>query len=305
MTRTPHVLMLFLDGVGIGRKNARYNPFFATNLRAFQSLLGETMPHLRDAHRVSASASLVPINATLGVAGLPQSGTGQTSLLTGINAARRIGKHYGPYPYSALRTVIKERNIFHQLHMKGKMVFYANAFPQQFFDHIKTSANHVTAITMSWIMSGFPLNDHSALAAGKALSSDITSERWNKLGFPRVPVSTPQEAGRRLIGFTQQYDFVLYEYYLTDHAGHSQSMEEAKEILHNLDGLLEGILCSINADSTLFVVTSDHGNMEDLSTKSHSRNPVPLLCVGHKHRQFAQSVKNITHVTPAIVNMMQ
>lgn len=305
MAGSPHVLMLFLDGVGVGKKDSAKNPFFSATITTFNELFGGRMPHLRDAHRSTSSVSLAPINATLGVAGLPQSGTGQTSLMTGINAARHIGKHFGPYPYSSLKPVIRERNIFHRLHGMEKKVFYANAFPRQFFEHIQSTKTRTTAITMSWMASGFALNDHHALAAGNALSADITSGRWSALGYPDMPILTTREAGRRLVEFTRQYDFVLYEYYFTDHAGHSQSMAEAKDVLYKLDGLLEGILQKFDHEHMTLIVTSDHGNLEDLSTKSHTRNPVPLLCVGRGHRQIIERVKNLTHVAPAVVHLLQ
>ena len=155
------------------------------------------------------------------------------------------------------------------------------------------------------MMSGFALNDHHVLAAGDALSADITNERWGALGYPEMPVLSTQAAGRKLVEFTRKNDFVLYEYYFTDHAGHSQSMTEAQQVLQKLDGLLEGIFSTFDHSTMLMLMTSDHGNLEDLSTKTHTRNPVPLLCVGSRHREVADRVKNLVHVTPAIVSLFQ
>lgn len=305
MRSTPQVLLLFLDGVGIGSQNPKKNPFFAFRLTSLYSLLNGHIPHLRDAHYSSSKVSLVPLNVTLGVSGLPQSGTGQTSLLTGINASRLIGKHFGPYPFSALRPIIKEQNIYRNLQSLRKTVFYANAFPRQFFEHITSKQNRMSAITMAWLMSGFELNDSTTLAEGKAVSADITNERWNKLGYPDMPVISPQTAGERLVRLAEQYDFVLFEYYVTDHAGHSQSMEEAYKVLTTFDEMLEGILSNLDRNSMLLIITSDHGNLEDLSTKSHTRNPVPLLVVGSKHKNITGKAKNLTHVAPAILNVFQ
>ncbi len=305
MPSSPHVLMLFLDGVGIGNNNPEQNPFFASKLHTFSQLFGGEMPHLRDARRSSTVMTMAPINATLGITGLPQSGTGQTSLLTGINASRFIGKHFGPYPYSTLKPILYEKNIFQQLKLMGKKVFYVNAFPPKYFEYIQTHKNRMSAISMSWLLSGFALNDHTVLSDGKALSADITSERWNKLGFPSASILSPQQAGKRLAELLHEYDFVLYEYYYTDHVGHSQSMNEAKELLTALDGLLEGIASAFNYESMLLIITSDHGNMEDLSIKTHTRNPVPFLSMGKNHSEIAHRVKNLTHVTPAIVNMLR
>ncbi|HTK81597.1 MAG TPA: metalloenzyme [Bacteroidota bacterium] len=300
MAAGPHVLMVFLDGVGIGAKDSPHNPFFSAPLPAFTKLGGGTLPSLRNARHSSSIASCVPVNATLGVKGLPQSGTGQTSLMTGINAARLIGKHFGPYPYSTLKPVIAESNIFRQLHDSGKSVCFANAFPRQFFEYI-AAKNRASAITTSWISSGFALNDHHALAAGEALSADITNARWPSMGYPDIQPISPQKAGARLASLAREHNFVLFEYWLTDHVGHDQSAREANDVLHNLDGLFEGILD--NLGGTLLVVTSDHGNLEDLSTKSHTRNPVPLMCAGRQHHRITDRVKNLTHIAPAILEL--
>src|SRR5947207_14613824 len=123
MPRRANVVMLFLDGVGVGTSNPAINPFFAGTYPALGELCGGDMIHLRHARRSSSSASITPISATLGTEGLPQSGTGQTALMTGINAASLIGKHFGPYPYSTLHPVIDEKNIFRMLRDSGKMVF--------------------------------------------------------------------------------------------------------------------------------------------------------------------------------------
>ena len=299
-----HVLFLFLDGVGIGEKDPAINPFFAAHLPTMKACMGGSLVHLSDMYRQDASMSLVPLDATLGVEGLPQSGTGQTTLLSGINAAKKIGKHFGPHPYSTLREVLHEKSIFRQIRERGRSSYFVNAYPQQYFTHIEKNKARVPATTLAWLATGQPLNDHTILRTGDALSADITNERWDRLGYPDMPVITVQEAGRRLVELTRVHDFVLYEFYFTDNAGHNQSMEEAKKVLQNLDGLLEGILSVFDNDNMLLIVTSDHGNMEDLSTKSHTRNPVPLLVVGNRHKEITEGATDLTHVTPAILRLM-
>jgi hypothetical protein len=64
-----------------------------------------------------------------------------------------------------------------------------------------------------------------------------------------------------------------FEYFLTDHAGHSRSMEEAAKVLRSLTACSR-ILGSLAAGMLLLVI-SDHGNMEDLSVKTHTES-VPL-----------------------------
>ncbi len=305
MPDSPHILMLFLDGVGIGLKDKKENPFFAAQLEIISDLMGGDIIHLRDAYRSNKVLSLVPLNTTLRVPGLPQSGTGQAALMTGTNAPKIIGKHFGPYLYSTLRPLVAEQNIFRILQTRGKKVYYANAFPQQYFDYIHTKKSRMAAIAYSWMSSGHDLNDATKLKAGRAISADITNEHWDKLGYPDVPVISPENAGKQLVELTKEFDFVLYEYYMTDRAGHDQSMEEAVQVLHMLDRLFRGILDALDYEHMLLIVTSDHGNIEDLSTKTHTRNPVPLLAFGRCHNEATARATNLTHVIRGITKILQ
>jgi len=303
MRKTQHVILLFLDGVGIGRKDSLTNPFFRAEMPTLKNILGGEMPHLGRRCLSGDSFSLVPLSATLGVSGLPQSGTGQTALVTGVNAASVAGRHFGPYPCSSIKPLLREKNIFRQIKSAGRKGFYANAFPRQYFQYM-ASHRRSTAINLSWTESGGSLCDAEALESGEALSADITNERWHRLGYETMEVITPHEAGRRLGGFGKKCDFVLFEYFYTDHAGHSRSMEESLKVLGALDGLIQGIMSVFDGESMLLIMTSDHGNLEDLSTKSHTRNPVPLLALGHKHREITAGAKSLTHVTPAIMKLL-
>jgi 2,3-bisphosphoglycerate-independent phosphoglycerate mutase len=300
----PHILLIFLDGVGVGRKSELVNPFFVASLPGFQTIGGGVIPSLRDAHHCSVHASLTPLNATLGMVGLPQSGTGQTALITGMNASRIIGKHFGPYLYSSLKPVVSRHNLFRRLQETGRRVCYANAYPHQYFDYLATH-RRVTVLPYAWLESGNILNEHTTLRTGRALSADITNERWHRLGYPDLSVITPEVAGNRIGMLSNEYDFVLFEFFDTDHAGHRQQMNEAVEILEKLDRMILGVLASIDRERTLVLVASDHGNIEDLSTKSHTRNPVPLFAFGARHRTFTKRLKSIMDVTPTIVEIMK
>jgi 2,3-bisphosphoglycerate-independent phosphoglycerate mutase len=143
------VIMLFLDGVGIGRKDARVNPLMVARMPHLRDLLGGVVPSLGRRTWNGAYATVLPIDATLGVAGLPQSGTGQTSLFTGVNAARLVGKHFGPHPYSTLRPVIEAHSIFTRLVHAGRMACFANAYPQKFFDYIERRPSRMTVTNYS------------------------------------------------------------------------------------------------------------------------------------------------------------
>ncbi len=302
------VLMLFLDGVGIGKKDPEVNPFFRARLPALRSLFDGELPSHHRRRFSNRRATLIPLDATLGVQGLPQSGTGQTALFTGVNAPRVVGKHFGPYPYSTLRPIIQEQNIFRRLLTLHKKPYFANAFPQRFFDYISRHKSRISVTSSSCLASGIPLLNAGDLARGNGISGDITNAGWPALGYPAMDIIDPREAGRRLARLSLENDFVLYEYWKTDHAGHSKKVDEAVEALEKVDALLVGILEGLKGAETLLLITSDHGNIEDMSTKSHTRNPVPAILYGRHHHLVAGQIDaqspaatDLCAVTPALV----
>ena len=299
-----HVLMLFLDGVGIGKGNGRYNPFFSAEMNCLRELIGGKMFDLGNKRFDAGTSSVTALNATLGIGGLPQSGTNQTALITGINAPRCIKKHFGPYLYSSLRETVVKENIFRKLQLRGLRTYYANAYPRQYFEYLRSPKYRPTVFPFAWLSAGNELNGSEALLSGRAVSADITNERWSGLGYSDMPVISPREAGRRLVKMTREYDFVLYEFFFTDHAGHSESMTEALKILGPLDLLFGGIMDEFDREKMLLVITSDHGNIEDISTRSHTRNPVPLIAAGSRHREVTSGPQKITDVAPALLNML-
>jgi 2,3-bisphosphoglycerate-independent phosphoglycerate mutase len=302
--------MLFLDGVGIGSRDHLVNPFFAARLPTLRRLLDGDLPSLDRPRHTGRLATVLPLDATLGVPGLPQSGTGQMALLTGINGAQRIGRHFGPHPYSTLRPAIDAHNVFQRVVQANGRAAFANAFPQRFFDFVEHRKTRLSVVTLSCLSAGVPLRRAEDLARGNGVSADLTGEAWRAHGHPEIPVITPQEAGYRLADMSAMSTFTLFDYWKTDHAGHAQGHPEAVQVLERLDGLLEGVLARLDLDETLLVITSDHGNIEDLSTRSHTRNPVPLILVTTRHRDVARRIErqggvpDLTHVLPVLLEAM-
>jgi hypothetical protein len=236
------------------------------------------------------------------VEGLPQSGTGQSSILTGENAARLLGRHFGPFPHSTLRGLLGEKNIFRRLEERGRSATYLNAFPRQYVEHAERHPGRTGAISMAWRSNGRPLNGPDELAAGRALSADCTAEGWVRLGYPEVPVLTPAAAAATALDVLRGHDFVLFEYYLTDHAGHGRSHRGASAILGTLDGFVGALARGLDPGRETLVITSDHGNFEDLSTRRHTTNPVPFIAAGLGHDLLTRSVRDLTGIVPAILD---
>ncbi len=243
-----------------------------------RSLLKESAPF------VGERATLLAIDPAVGVDGLPQSATGQAMLLTGKNVSAEIGYHYGPKPNPEVAAHLNGDTLFSRCVKAGKKTTLLNAYPPRYFEGIDSGKRNYSSIPMAVTNAGLELFRHEDLFAGRALSADFTGEGWRTmLGFPDLPVMNPHEAGRKLASLAMEYDFSLFEYWASDYAGHKQQMDNAIGLMETFDGVLEGLLEEMS-DELLVVVTSDHGNMEDVSTRRHTDADVPALVIGERNR---------------------
>jgi hypothetical protein len=295
------VLFIFLDGIGLGENNPETNPFARAKMPNLNALL-EGRSLLKDsAPFVGERATLLAIDPAVGVDGLPQSATGQAILLTGKNISAEIGYHYGPKPNPVVAAYLNGGTLFSRFVEAGKKTTLLNAYPPRYFDGIDSGKRLYSSIPLAVTNAGIELFRHEDLFAGRALSADFTGEGWRTmLGFPDSPVMNPREAGRKLASLAMEYDFSLFEYWASDYAGHKQQMETAVGLMETFDGVLGGLLEMMN--ELLVVVTSDHGNMEDVSTRKHTDADVPALVIGEKsaREEFTRDMRDLTHIAPAI-----
>ncbi|MCX6138679.1 MAG: hypothetical protein NTV54_14435 [Ignavibacteriales bacterium] len=296
------VLMLFWDGVGIGRKDKAENPLVAAEMPSLRGLLDGELSTSGHRRIITQRAASIPLDATFGIDGLPQSGTGQAAIFAGIDIAATIGKHFGPYVPASIRQQIADNNVFIRLHRAGRTAKFANAYPKQYFDYIASPRARHPVVSFAARSAGLALNGHREVAAGKAVSADITATRWKEFGHADVDAVSAKNAGRHYYVLSHDVDFLLFEYFLTDKAGHEQSMREAVESLERFDAFLGGILESWNPHKDTLLIASDHGNVEDLSTKSHTRNKVPFITAGAGKKYFLQHVTSLSDITPAVVS---
>ncbi len=134
-------------------------------------------------------------DASLGLPGLPQSATGQTTLLTGENAAEAIGRHLYGYPSPTLRQMLMRASVFKQLVEAGKRVAFLNAYRPLFFelgDAVWTKG--MSATTWANRAGGAPFRTVDDLRAGRAVYHDITHDSARARGYD-IPLRTPEEAG--------------------------------------------------------------------------------------------------------------
>jgi hypothetical protein len=298
-----NILFLFLDGIGIGRDDPGLNPFAELDLPSFEKLAGghrwiEGTPETREPDRLFTA-----IDANLGMEGLPQSGTGQATLFTGVNCARIADRHYGPFPHSKTKPTIEGLNVFRRLEElfpdESEPCAFANAYPERFFGYVE-KRDRWTVTTRSCLYSNTRIRSTDDLRNGLAVPADLTGKRWPEPDEVDMMPADERAAARRLLRIASHHHFTLFEYFFTDKAGHKQSSDQARRVLTNLDILLDEILTGMQMDEVLLLLTSDHGNLEDLSTKSHTRNPVPFVAYGRGADEFG-AVKSLVDVTPAIV----
>lgn len=295
------VLMIFIDGVGIGENDSAKNPFVKFGFKTFEKYFG-AIPTKENSELILNNNYLFPADANLGLEGLPQSGTGQTSIFCGFNAAEYVGKHFGPYPYSTLIPLIKEKNIFNDFLLNNKKPFFANAYPKVFFDYIKSGKTRLSVTSLSYMSTGLKLNSSTKVRRGEALTAEITSERWNKkLGY-KIPVIKSSTAAKRLLKIAAQNDFTLYEFFLTDHIGHGRIADEFNKIFNTVDDFLFSIFQNFNYEKMTLVICSDHGNLEDISVKTHTRNPALTITAGVNAEKIRKKIITIADIKGAILS---
>ncbi len=296
---TRRALLIFVDGLGLGLDDPAINPVAAARTPCLDVLLGHRLAGIAGplAHN---GALLIPTDATLGVEGLPQSATGQTALLTGLNAPRAVGRHVTAYPTKELRDLLTAYNIFSQVKALGGSVALANAFTDEYFARVQEGKMRHAAITYSAIAADVPLRRVDELRQGRALFHDLTNGRPRSWGYD-VPELTPRQAGRNLAGIAAEHHLTVFEFFLTDLAAHGRIDLPPVVVVEMVDALLAGVLDAADLDRLLVMLASDHGNIEDARAAIHTRNPVPTLLVGEGRDEVGNRIASLTDITPALV----
>jgi len=288
------VLLFFIDGLGIGSRGPQ-NPL--------DGLVGaEPLAIFKDEAPVTIhDGVVVSTDACLGVEGRPQSASGQTTILTGVNVPAQLGYHKQGFPNSAMLEILREHSIFLQLNRAGiKPITFANTYTQGFF---ADRPRWVSATTAAMEAAGVPFRRVADLKAGRAVFHDFTNAALIERNED-VALRTAEEAATVLARIAAENRFTLYEYFLTDKVGHSQELEKAQVLLLNLAKLVRELLKQIDLSRTSVILTSDHGNIEDLSTRNHTLNLVPTLVWGTHKERVAKRIKSLADITPAIVETL-
>lgn len=288
------VLLLFIDGIGLGPADPAVNPLIAGG---------------REILKISAEQQQLPFgglcvatDACLGVAGLPQSATGQTTLFTGINAAKAIGRHLQGFPNRQLRQIIGESSLFKKVIGAELNATFANAYTHRFFEKRPRWTSVTTTMCETANVRFRTMKD---LESGSSLFMDYSNRFLIDRGI-EIPSRSPEEAAEILVRLASRYDLCVYEYFLTDLIGHRGTFAQAKALVAELDRFISAVLDNANLEQLSVILTSDHGNLEDMRTKLHTTNPVPTMIWGPLREHFSEGANglSLTDLTPRITRFL-
>lgn len=294
-TEEGKVVLFFIDGLGIGERT-EHNPL---------SMIGgiEPLANLKnETHTLPFDGILVPTDPRMGIEGRPQSASGQTTILTGVNVPQRLGYHKQGFPNAEMREILAERSIFRQLDELGiGPNVFANAYTPRFFTE---KPRWKSATTCAVEASKTVFRKIPDLLGKKALFHDFTNRHLQQMGFD-VPTYTVKDGAEILSGLAAENRFTLYEHFITDKIGHDQDAGWAEKHLPQLAELIRETIARLDLEKTTFIITSDHGNIEDLSKRNHTLNDVPTIIWGRKSRETAEQIKSLADITPAIVGLLK
>lgn len=308
------VLLIFIDGIGIGQPDPFVNPM------ADLLILGNTLPPGWEPPREGGRPEALPdlqrqaplpaggfarsTDASLGMPGLPQSATGQTTLFTGVNAAEQLGHHLYGYPGPTLRRILVEHSILKRAAALDRRAAFLNAYRPLFFElGDAVWQRPMSASTWNNRAANLPFMTLDDVLARRALYHDFTNREPIDRGH-ELPAWSPEEAGEVLAEAAGQHDLAIYEYFLTDRVGHTGDLALARSIVEPLDRFLASAVRAANLTEQTIVVTSDHGNVEDMSRKMHTLNPVPTLVWGPDAAALAEQLPRLEDFAAALLDRM-
>lgn len=284
------VIFIFLDGVGIGGKERTANPVYATQKQVLARLI--------DSARFQADASM-------GVEGLPQSATGQTAIFTGVNAPKVLNRHLSGQPTISLKKVIYKSNIFSELVKMGYKVTSSNVYRDEYLENmlnVKDRKHRPSVTSVMSMAADIEFRTVNEFINENGVYHDITGETLRESGY-EVDTVTPKRAAQNLYRLSRNYDFTLYEHFLTDIQGHKADFGEAVDLIDRLDSFFEELMKQMDFEEDVLIMTSDHGNIEDVSVHTHTMNKVPVVVLGKKAENIKTQVHSLTDIMPFVLEV--
>ena len=311
--RPEKTLFIFIDGLGIGVSDPRTNPLACFKPKILVSM-SEFLLEL------PCGGMALRNDPSMGIGGLPQSATGQAALFTGINTAQSVGRHLSGFPTRELRGIVQQHSILKILKKSGRKVAFANTYTEEYLHAIYPDTvpgqegdsrripyfagpGKKSVTTVMNEAAGLRFRTESDLVNENGLHMDFSNRFLHSRGH-EVPLRTPREAAEILVRLAARFDLCVYEFFFTDLIGHRGNLSEALKLLEELDTFLFHVVSLMDFENSSLIITSDHGNIEDMSTGLHTGNLVPLLLWGSIHDEFsgAPDPVPITEIAQRVLN---
>lgn len=294
MADKSRMIFIFIDGFGIGEPDGSKNPLYAAPVPGID--------------KAFESGTVYRTDACLGVPGLPQSATGQTAIFTGVNAPMVLGRHLHGQPTVTLKRIINRDNLFKALIRMGLAVTNSNVYRNQYLEGMLNSRDrrHRPSVTSVMTMScGMQFRTVEHYNRGEGVYHDVTGNILADSGYD-AEVITPEEAAGRLYKLSRSFDFTLFEHFMTDIIGHKGDIQLAASAIKRLDAFLGALLKLVDLESDIVIITSDHGNIEDISVRTHTVNSVPTAVIGAVPGGTGSlDIKSLVDIMPAVVEIFR
>ena len=292
------VLLIFIDGLGIGANDPVINPCLDSKIELF------SFPyHNKDVIPVSGKGYCYPTDATLGIEGLPQSATGTATLLTGVNCAQELKRHVPGFPNNQLTEIIRKESILKKVNQKGLSSTFINAYRPLFFKLKESTQWRLSTTTVANLAAGNSFYSLEDIQKHISIYHDYTNKSLIDRGFA-VPVFSAREAAKILAAVSEKFNLVVYEYFLTDRAGHTQDRERAVQAMVQIEKLILSLIDILDFRGKLLMAVSDHGNIEDLSVKTHTRNNVGTYVWGKESGNYSPEINDISDIAKIILEFL-
>ncbi len=297
------IFYLFIDGIGYGENNIERNPFTKYANGFFLPLGGKQLP--KDSKL--QNGIYLQTDASMGIKGLPQSATGQTAIWTGISAPKIVKRHISGFPTFTLKKIISQFSIVKIFQDHGKKASFLNCYSPTYMQSLEKNKKYLSASTLVQLAADIPLKDLEDLRNDRGLFMDITHEIFREFsnafldeGDELRKIRNPYEMGKKIKQMGKDSDLILFEYFLTDKVGHSMEWDKAKWTIDIIEQFIDGVLDSLDIESDQLIVTSDHGNLEDLSDKVHTINAVPTFLYGKYTHFLKDKIHSLSDIVPAL-----